>query len=69
MSIATHLPALQVVLPLLAAPLTVLLRRPGLAFLVAVAASWCALAMALAQQGDREQRKVRVLSQKVGEAF
>ena len=38
MSIATHLPALQVVLPLLAAPLTVLLRRPGLAFLVAVAA-------------------------------
>lgn len=48
MSIATHLPALQVVLPLLAAPLTVLLRRPGLAFLVAVAASWCALAIALA---------------------
>ncbi|MDZ7590278.1 MAG: monovalent cation/H+ antiporter subunit D family protein [Rubrivivax sp.] len=47
MSLATHLPALQVVLPLLAAPLTVLLRRPGLAFGVAVAASWCALAIAL----------------------
>jgi multicomponent Na+:H+ antiporter subunit D len=48
MSVAPHLPALQVVLPLLAAPLTVLLRRPGPAFVVAVAASWCALAIALA---------------------
>ncbi|MDP1649627.1 MAG: monovalent cation/H+ antiporter subunit D family protein [Rubrivivax sp.] len=48
MSLATHLPALQVVLPLLAAPLTVLLRRPGMAFVVAVAASWCALAIAVA---------------------
>lgn len=47
MSLATHLPALQVVLPLLAAPLTVLLRRPGLAFAVAVAASWCALGIAV----------------------
>jgi len=47
MSLATQLPALQVVVPLLAAPLTVLLRRPGLAFAVAVAASWCALAIAL----------------------
>jgi len=47
MSVAPHLPALQVVLPLLAAPLTVLLRRPGPAFVVAVAASWCALAIAL----------------------
>ena len=48
MSVATHLPALQVVLPLLAAPLTVLLRRPGLAYAVAVASSWCALAIAVA---------------------
>ncbi|HSQ73185.1 MAG TPA: cation:proton antiporter, partial [Rubrivivax sp.] len=47
MSLANHLPALQVVLPLLAAPLTVLVRRAGLAFVVAVAASWCALAIAL----------------------
>ena len=45
MSIATHLPALQVVVPLLAAPLTVLLRRPGLAFVTAVDASWLALAI------------------------
>ena len=48
MSLATHLPALQVVLPLLAAPLTVLLRRAGLAYAVAVAASWVALAIAIA---------------------
>jgi multicomponent Na+:H+ antiporter subunit D len=47
MSWSAHLPALQVVVPLLAAPLTVLLRRPGLAFVVAVAASWFALAAAL----------------------
>jgi multicomponent Na+:H+ antiporter subunit D len=48
MSLATHLPALQVVVPLLAAPLTVLLRRRDYAFGVALAASWLALAMALA---------------------
>ena len=48
MSIAAHLPALQVVVPLLAAPLTVLLRRPGLAFVTAVAASWLALAISVA---------------------
>ena len=36
MSIATHLPALQVVLPLLAAPLTVLLRRRAYAFGIAI---------------------------------
>ncbi len=39
MSWTQHLPALQVVVPLLAAPLTVLLRRPSLAFIVALAAS------------------------------
>jgi multicomponent Na+:H+ antiporter subunit D len=48
MSLAAHLPALQVVVPLLAAPLTVLLRRRELAFTVALVASWAALAMALA---------------------
>ncbi|MDP1692493.1 MAG: monovalent cation/H+ antiporter subunit D family protein [Burkholderiaceae bacterium] len=47
MSLAQHLPALQVVVPLLAAPLTVLLRRRGLAFAVALAASWAALAIAV----------------------
>lgn len=48
MTLASHLPALQVVLPLLAAPLTVVLRRPGLAFAVALTASWVALAIAIA---------------------
>ncbi|HCX33023.1 MAG TPA: cation:proton antiporter [Rhodocyclaceae bacterium] len=45
---APHLPALQVVVPLLAAPLTVLLRRRSVAFAVALAASWVALAIAVA---------------------
>ncbi|MBA4176669.1 MAG: cation:proton antiporter [Leptothrix sp. (in: Bacteria)] len=44
---AAHLPALQVVIPLLAAPLTVLLRRRAYAFAVALAASWVALAIAV----------------------
>jgi multicomponent Na+:H+ antiporter subunit D len=54
MSLATHLPALQVVVPLLAAPLTVLLRRRELAFGVALAACWTSFAIALAlwQQVD-----------------
>jgi multicomponent Na+:H+ antiporter subunit D len=47
MSLATHLPALQVVVPLLAAPLTVLLRRRSIAFAVAWAASWSALVIAV----------------------
>ena len=47
MSLVPHLPALQVVVPLLAAPLTVLLRRRSVAFAVALAASWAALAIAL----------------------
>ena len=42
MTLAEHLPALQVVVPLLAAPLTVLLRRRDAAFAVALAASWFA---------------------------
>ncbi|MBK6850581.1 MAG: monovalent cation/H+ antiporter subunit D family protein [Burkholderiales bacterium] len=47
MSLAAHLPALQVVIPLLAAPLTVLLRRRAYAFILALAASWAALAIAV----------------------
>lgn len=47
MSLAAHLPALQVVVPLLAAPLTVLLRARSAAFALALAASWAALAIAL----------------------
>ena len=48
MSLAAHLPALQVVVPLLAAPMTVLLRRRSVAFGVALAASWATLAIAIA---------------------
>lgn len=47
MSVMAHLPALQVVVPLMAAPLTVLLRRRDLAFGVALVASWAALAIAV----------------------
>lgn len=46
--IADHLPALQVVVPLLAAPLMMLLRRGAFAWLLAVAVSWTTLAIALA---------------------
>ena len=35
-----HLPILQVVIPLLGAVLAGFLRRPGAAFLVALAVSW-----------------------------
>jgi multicomponent Na+:H+ antiporter subunit D len=47
MNLAQHLPALQVVVPLLAAPLTVLLRRRTLAFTVVLAASWIAFAISV----------------------
>jgi len=47
MSVMAHLPALQVVVPLMAAPLTVLLRRRDLAFGVALLASWTALLIAV----------------------
>lgn len=48
MSIALHLPALQVVLPLISAPLAVLLRRGGIAFAVVTAGAWAAFACAVA---------------------
>lgn len=48
MSVADHLPALQVVLPLIAAPLTVLLRSRDLAFGLVTAVTWLALATAVA---------------------
>ncbi len=48
MSIALHLPALQVVIPLIAAPLAVLVRRADAAFLIVTAASWAAFATAIA---------------------
>ncbi|HEX2541046.1 MAG TPA: monovalent cation/H+ antiporter subunit D family protein [Caldimonas sp.] len=42
-----HLPALQVVVPLMAAPLAVLLRHRNAAFVAVLSASWLALAMSL----------------------
>jgi multicomponent Na+:H+ antiporter subunit D len=46
--IASHFPALQVVVPLLAAPLCVLLRRGTAAWLLALAASWSCAVIAAA---------------------
>ena len=46
--IAAHLPALQVVLPLLAAPLCILLRRHWLVWLFALLVNWAVLAVAVA---------------------
>lgn len=44
--IAAHLPALQVVLPLMAGPLCVMLRRGNLAWAVALVVSWLSLLIA-----------------------
>ncbi len=46
--IAAHLPVLQVILPLIAAPLCVLLRRPALAWGLALIVAWATLAIAIA---------------------
>ncbi len=46
--IAAHLPILQVILPLIAAPICVLLRRRALAWGLALIVSWAALAIAIA---------------------
>ena len=43
----SHLPALQVVVPLVSAPLCLLLRRPGYAWACALLVSWLALAIAV----------------------
>ncbi len=44
--IAAHLPVLQVVIPLIAAPICVLARHPTLAWLITLIASWTSLAIA-----------------------
>ena len=49
--IAGQLPVLQVVLPLLAAPLCLILRRPRLAWAIATGVTWVLLAIALALLG------------------
>ena len=48
MSLALHLPALQVVVPLVCAPLAVLVRAGGAAFLLVTAGSWLAFAVSIA---------------------
>jgi len=50
--IEAHLPALQVILPLLTAPICVLARRGGIAYVLTVAASWLSLAIAIALLGQ-----------------
>ncbi len=45
--IASHLPVLQVALPLIAAPICVLLRRPGLAWAFATLVSWALFAISI----------------------
>ena len=47
LTLSTHLPALQVVVPLLSAPLAVLLRHGGAAFVLVTAAAWAAFAAAI----------------------
>ena len=46
--IATHFPVLQVILPLIAAPIMVLARRGAIAWLLAVIVSWAGLFISLA---------------------
>ncbi len=45
--IDTHLPALQIAVPLVSAPICLLLRRGGLAWALALIVSWAALACAV----------------------
>jgi multicomponent Na+:H+ antiporter subunit D len=45
--VTDHLPALQTVVPLLAAPICILLRRASLVRVFAVSVAWCCLAIAL----------------------
>jgi len=47
MSISAHLPALQVVLPLISAPLAVLLRHGGFAAAIVTTGAWAAFAAAI----------------------
>lgn len=50
--IAAHLPALQVVIPLIAAPACILLRYKETSFLIALLASWAAFAISIALVGQ-----------------
>ena len=59
-----HLPALQIVIPLLSAPLCVVLRRGRPAYLLALAASWTAFAIAVTLM--REVLRLGVVSYAMG---
>jgi multicomponent Na+:H+ antiporter subunit D len=48
MTFAQHMPALQVVLPLMSAPLAILARRGSLPFALTTTAAWAAFAVAIA---------------------
>lgn len=48
MSLAVHLPVLQVIVPLMSAPIAVLARRASTAFFLVTAATWCAFGIAIA---------------------
>jgi len=48
---SAHLPALQVVLPLLSAPICVLFRKSQIAWIIALAMSWLSLAIAVSLLG------------------
>ena len=50
--ISAHLPALQVVIPLLAAPACVLIRQPTLTWLLALSVSWISFFIALTLLGQ-----------------
>ena len=51
MSLAAHLPVLQIIVPMLTAPVVTLLRLPHLPWLAATAASGCALALSILLAG------------------
>jgi len=65
-SLALHLPALQVVLPLISAPLAVLLRHGGLAFAIVTAAAWAAFACAIGLWLQVGQAEGGVISYAIG---
>ncbi len=50
--IAANLPALQIVVPLVAAPVCIVLRGRNVAFVTAVLASWAAFAIAIMLAGQ-----------------
>jgi multicomponent Na+:H+ antiporter subunit D len=52
MTVFAHLPALQIAVPLIAAPLCALILRPRIAYLFAVAVSWITFAISIALLSD-----------------